>query len=98
MSYRGKRSPCRTILGLPNDNAVGEKFFAVELEISLEACTPDQEREPMEIVGPHLIVRNLVERSPERDRFGGFLWFASEIVGQEDRAMQAVAVAKLEVQ
>ena len=58
----------------------------------------NEERKPVAIVGPHLVVGNGIERSPERDRFVGFVRFSFEIVGEKNGAMQAEAVAELKMQ
>ena len=52
----------------------------------------------MPVVGPHLVVGNGVKRRPERDGLVGFARFAFEITGEEDGALQAVAVAELKMQ
>ncbi len=85
-------------LGRPNDDAPVQQLLAVELEVAGEMRAADEEREPMPIVGPHLVVGDGVERRPERDGFVGFVRFAFEIVRPENGAMQAVAVAELEMQ
>jgi len=83
---------------MPNDNPVREELFAVELEVAFEMRAPDQEREPMTVIGPHLLVWDLVERRPEWNGFGGLTRLTGEIMSEKNRAMQAVAVAKLEMQ
>src|SRR6266852_305713 len=58
----------------------------------------NKQGKPVPIVSPHLVVGNGVERRPERNGFVGLLRFAFEIMGEEDGAMQAVAVAELKMQ
>jgi len=85
-------------LTFPDDNLVLEETFAVEIEEALEMGAAQEKREPVTVVGPHLVVGNLVERGPEGDGFGGLGWLALEIVGEENSTVQAVAIAELEMQ
>lgn len=75
-----------------------EQLLAVELEITGKMLALDQEREPVPVVGPHFVVGDGVERGPERNGFVSFVRFALEIQRPEDRAMEAVTVAELEMQ
>jgi hypothetical protein len=75
-----------------------KQLLAVEFEKTGETCAANQERQPVAVVRPHLVVGNGIERGPERRRFIGLARLAFEIVGEKDRAMQAVTVAKLEMQ
>ena len=75
-----------------------EQFFAVEFEVTGKRFTPEQERKPVSVVRPHVIIGNGIERGPEWDGLVRFLRFSLEIMREENRAVQAEAVPKLEVQ
>ena len=83
---------------MPNDDFVIEQLLAVEFEITLEMCAPEEEREPVAVICPHGVVRNMVDRSPEWNRFIGLARFAEKVMGDKNGAMQAVTIAKLKVQ
>ena len=74
------------------------QLLAVEFEKTGEVCAANQERQPVAVVRPHLVVGNGIERGPERRRLISLARLAFEILGQKDDAMQAVTIAELKVQ
>ena len=66
-----------------------KQLLAVEFEITGEMRAANEERQPIAVVRPHLVVGNGIERGPERRRFIGLVRLAFEIVGEKDDAMQA---------
>ncbi len=50
----------------PNDDVAAEQSLAVEFEKAGEMCAANEERQPVAVVRPHLVVGNGIERRPER--------------------------------
>ena len=61
-------------------------------ERSRGLCLGNYLREPPDIIGPHLLVGDGGERSPERDGLGRFDGLAEEIFRNEDTAVKAVSI------
>src|SRR5262249_35649530 len=75
-----------------------EQFVAVKLEVAVEMRPVDEQRQPVTIVRPHLVGGDFVYSCPEWDGLFGRARFTEKIEGDKNRAVQSVAVAKLEVQ
>ncbi len=85
-------------LVVPNEYLSAEQLLAVELEVAGKMRAANEERQPVPVVRPHFVVGDGTERRPEWDGFIGLPRLPLEIMGEEDSAIQAVAVAELKMQ
>ena len=61
----------------------------VEYVARLERLSREQQREPLPIVFPHLLIGNLADRSPERYRLVCLRWLALEVGSGKDMKLLA---------
>ena len=77
---------------------LGEHRVAIEVEVGTEGSASDHARQPVDVVGPHFMVGNGINRRPDRKGFVGFDERAGEGFRREDGAMEAVAVNELKME
>jgi hypothetical protein len=82
---------------IPNE-VFRDHFFAFEVEVASKGPSGNNAGEPMNVVGPHFFIGNIIERGPERQGFISLNQLADVIVGNENFTVKAVAVGKLKME
>src|ERR1017187_610041 len=79
------------------DQSMIEQFLAIEYKMSAKLLPPEQQRQPVRVILPHLAVRNLVDISPNRRRLGSLAKLPFATTSSKHRHMQLVAIQELKV-
>ena len=83
--------------GIPVD-MLGEHRVAIEVEVGTEGSARNHARQPVDVVGPHFMVGNGINRRPDRKGFVGFDEGSGEGIGCENGAVEAVAIDELKME
>jgi hypothetical protein len=75
-----------------------EHLVAIEVEVGTERSARNHARQPVDVVGPHFVVGNPINRRPDRKGFVGFDEGAGEGIGYEHGAMKTIAVNELKME
>ncbi len=81
----------------PN-HTMAEHFLSIEVKKSPKSPALDHTGEPMDVIGPHFVKRNPVDRHPERICLRGLRGSSNAVGRDKNRALKAVAVGELKMQ
>jgi hypothetical protein len=81
----------------PTD-VMGQHPVVVEMKVSLEILPFQHSGEPVDVIGPHVVIRDLRRKHPMRDGLVGFNRFTEASFRRKDDTVESESIDELEME
>jgi hypothetical protein len=77
---------------------MGQHEVVIKVKVSLEVLPFQHSRKPVDVIGPHVVIRDLRGEHPMRDGLVGFDWFTEASFRRKDDTIESESIDELEME